>query len=335
MYPPHMTPQHPPAGIPYMYPQPYGYPQPQQPPPARPAQPRQSRPMLRGHRGHHRQNQRAQSQSLNRPPPPANSNFPGRSSTQTRSKSSGPKNKNQQSKSKKRPASPLNKKISKKQKDEMSDGEDHSQQGSSTIADRYCILVLGGLSGYMPTRQEISDFSTAFKVKISDKVFTLNYTQYDFNLKAVKEGYVVKCCCIKFGEDWFYGLNDTIKEKFENNTLAVVDLYALVYNIIDQQVKKVQNFYKPKGPIFLISTCRVHTEAVVASYANLNGHPLIQLDEDGKQKFSDLGGDRKKVAKHFAYKIGDRLSQFANMHKTRTNMNAQVVDEEIYDPDSF
>ena len=108
----------------------------------------------------------------------------------------------------------------------------------------------------------------------------------------------------------------------------------LFYKPVDEQINKVRNFYKPKGPIFLIVACRSETEAIVATYGMKNGHPLIQIDEDGKQKFSDLGGDRKKIARLFAYKIGDKLVQYKNMTKSN-NLGAQVTVDALIDPDSI
>ena len=205
-------------------------------------------------------------------------------------------------------------------------------EGCSQILD--CILVLGSLSPFLPTNQEVKDFDDAIKLKIAEKVFTFSCSSYNFNLKDLKEGYEVRACCLKFGDDWFYNLSDAIKKAQEANTLGHVDLFQAVYNCLDEQIKKVKNYYKPKGPIFLIVACRSETEAIVATYGMKNGHPLIQIDEDGKQKFSDLGGDRKKIARHFAYKIGDKLVQYKNMTRSN-NLGAQVTVDALIDPDSI
>ena len=257
-----------------------------------------------------------------------NRNNRGRSSTR-----GGPRNQNF-STSRKRSASSPPRKQNKKIRDDMNDDPSNVQGSSkSSFNLKDCIIILGKLH-YLPSFQEIKDFNDAISVKISDKVFTINCSSYDFKLGDVKEGYQVKACCIKFGDDWFNDLSKEIKKGQENNTLGHVDLYQAVHDCVDQQVKKVQNHFKPKGPIFLIVTCGSDTDAIVATYGMLNNHPLIQLDEDGKRKFADLGNDPKKIARHFAYKIGDKLCQFANMTKT-TNLGAAVTADRIIDPDSI
>ena len=93
---------------------------------------------------------------------------------------------------------------------------DDAMEGCSTILD--CILVLGSLGPFMPTNQEVKDFDDAIKLKIAEKVFTFSCSSYNFNLKNLKDGYEVRACCLKFGDDWFNNLNETIKKAQEANT---------------------------------------------------------------------------------------------------------------------
>ena len=341
MYPYPYAPQYVPP-----FPQQFGpYPPqnpPQQPQPQQPhQQPQRFRPIARGHsrgRGPYRHpNQNNNNNNFLRPNHNRNnSRFPAprNNAPPTQSKKSS-NNTKKFSGSRKRGPSPPPTKSKKRNRDDMIDDEGQGSSTSGTASTLLsCIIVIGSLEPYLPTNQEVKDFNEAIYKKISDKVFTFSCSNYNFNLKDMKAGYETKACVLKFGEDWFNSLSEDIKKAQVAGTLGHVDAYDAVYACVNEKVNMIKNFYKPKGPIFLLATCKSQTDAIVATYAMLNGHPLIQLDEDGKQKFGDLGGDRKKIARHFAYKIGDKLCQFQNMTRTN-NLGAQVTADALIDADSI
>ena len=196
-----------------------------------------------------------------------------------------------------------------------------------------CMLV-GEYQPYMPKNENIKQFSDAFTKNIPNlKVLFKFGDSYNFQLDSLKDGHYCMFVAVKFGECWFDGLSDAITKAKKAGTLKHVDLFEETFKHVGVKLTEIKNYYKPVGPIFVVTKCGVMSDSVVGAYAIANGHPIIQLDENGKPKFDSCNKDPEKIAKHLAYKLTDKIKRYKV--KLDSSMNEAVSITATIDPDEL
>ena len=227
---------------------------------------------------------------------------------------------------------PPKRSIPKKSKNDMD--TDAPIDDNTGIPKKPCAVLAGEVGPYLPTNKEILTFSeTLKKVDVDLKFFINAGDKHNFTLSNIKDEYYCKCVFVKFGMEWFYKISDDVIAKAEANTLTFSDIYETATNLIAEQIRKIKQHHKPTGPVFIITSCGVLTDAVAGTYALLNHCPIVQLDEDGKQKFFEIADDKDKIAKLLAYKIADKIKAYGKMSKPSSG--TVIATDKMIDPDSL
>lgn len=113
---------------------------------------------------------------------------------------------------------------------------------------------------------------------------------------------------------WF---EDDIKkastDKSLSETAAKFVAFSTIHDKIDAMVTKIIDHYKPVGAVFLLISSFEIVDAMIASYAAVNGHVIIQFNATGSITLQDV--EPEKLPGIFGFRISRAAGPYLSYKK--------------------
>ena len=153
----------------------------------------------------------------------------------------------------------------------------------------------------------------------------------DPNFNCTPEGHTrkIRHLVLNFKDSWFQKAitNSETSLKFSKGNAAHTDIFVDITDKVQNLLNSLVQHYKPFGLVFLI--CKTGTsnnlDGLLSWVAIKNGYTIIQLENEGKTKLSDVLKEKGDVAlvEAFAHRIGKALrsnSEFVRKDDDKTKV---------------
>ena len=158
-----------------------------------------------------------------------------------------------------------------------------------------------------------------------------NFTPETFTPKTLDANVQMRHVYIRMSPKWFekdlqVATTTTVNGQVSEAGAKFV-AFMTVHDKIHSIVEKITSAYKPTGVVFMLTSSYVVSDAMINSYASMNGHVIIQFDCIGRKRLDEI--EPEYQAGIFGHRIG-LIADFYKNYTKKVNQDTSTKKDTVY-----